>query len=224
MRKAETTAYILKFSEADGVDITKENNTYIRKRNVNKNDRRVKKTNRALREELIKLLETKDIKEITVKELTEAADVNRSTFYFYYEDIYDMVKQMQNEIYDVFYETVIDSSEKVTQVEEYVGYIKRFFDFCKDNEIQCKFVLSNDINNELTEKIKKAVRSNIPDSRLVYPATSPAHYLTTFAISGITGTVIEWIEDGMQADAQEMAQFISATYVFGAQVSKNSEF
>lgn len=201
-----------------------DSNTYVRKKNINKNDRRVKKTNRVLREALIKLLETKDIKEVTVKELTEAADVNRSTFYFYYEDIYDMVKQMQNEIYDVFFETVIKSDNEVQSIADYVGYAKRFFDFCKENELQCKFVLSNDINNELTEKIKQAVRDNIPDSAKNYPLSSPMHYLTTFAISGITGTVIEWMENGMQADSEEMAQFISATYVFGAREIKKSKF
>lgn len=195
--------------------------TSTRKKNINKNDRRVRKTNRLLREALVKLLETKDIKEITVKELTEAADVNRSTFYFYYEDIYDMVKQMQNEIFDVFFETVIKSGSDVKSVADYVGYAKRFFDFCKANELQCKFVLNNDINNELTERIKQAVRDNIPDSAKVYPLTSPMHYLTTFAISGITGTVIEWISNGMQADAADMAQFISATYAFGAQKIKS---
>lgn len=198
------------------------NKTYVRNKDVNKNDRRVRKTNRALREVLVEMLKTKDIKDITVKELTEAADINRSTFYFYYEDIYDMVRQMQNEIFDIFYESIVKGA-KVTQIDEYVGYIKRFFDFCVEHEEQCKFVLGNDINNELIERIKKAVRCNIPDSRLVYPDTSPAHYLTTFAISGITGIVLEWLEDGMQADAQTMAEFISATYVFGAQESKKSE-
>ncbi len=197
-------------------------NPNIRKANLNKNDRRVKKTNRILRESLMNLLETKDITDITVKELTEEADINRSTFYFYYEDIYDMVRQMQNEIYDVFFETVIKSESKVENVADYVGYAKRFFDFCKANENQCKFILNNDINNELIEKIKQAVRDHIPNSAQVFPDTSPAHYLTTFAISGITGTVIEWIDDGMKADPEDMARFLSATYVLGAQETKKS--
>lgn len=194
-----------------------------KKRNVNVNDRRVKKTSKALREKLMKMLETKDITEITVKELTDAADVNRSTFYFYYDDIYDMVRQMQNEIFDVFYNEVIKSEKRVENVEEYVGYVKRFFDFCKENELQCRFVLNNDINNELMARIKNAVRDNIPDSSQVFPASSPAHYLTTFAISGITGAIVEWIEDGMLADPQIMAEFVSATYVLGAQITKNAE-
>lgn len=194
-----------------------------KKRNVNVNDRRVKKTSKALREKLMEMLEKKDITEITVKELTDAADINRSTFYFYYEDIYDMVRQMQNEIFDVFYKDVIKSEKRVESVEEYVGYVKKFFDFCKENELQCRFVLNNDINNELMARIKNAVRENIPDSAQVFPATSPAHYLTTFAISGITGAIVEWIEDGMVADPQIMAEFVSATYVLGAQITKNSE-
>lgn len=194
-----------------------------RKKQVNKNDRRVKKTNRLLREELIKLLAVKDIEEITVKELTEAADVNRSTFYFYYQDIYDMVRQMQNEIYDMFYSSVINTAGTVDNAEDYIGYIRRFFDFCKENEMQCKFVLRNGINNELTERIKDAVKEHIPDSKKVFALTSPARYLTTFAISGITGSVIEWIEDGMPVDPQDMAQFVIETYILGSQITKKNE-
>lgn len=194
-----------------------------RKRTVNINDRRVRKTNRILREKLISLLEYKDINEITVKELTEAADINRSTFYFYYEDVYDMVRQMQNEIYDVFYETVIRSDEEVEGAAAYVLYIKRFLDFCKKNEMQCKFVLKNDVNNELMNRIKNAVRQHIPDSSKVFSLTSPARYLTTFAVSGIAGVVVEWIEEGMIVSTTDMAEFITATYVLGAQETKKTE-
>ena len=70
-------------------------------------DRRVKRTKKILRECLFRLLSEKSIDEITVKELTESADVNRSTFYFYYKDINDMIRQIQDEIYYVFEKDVI---------------------------------------------------------------------------------------------------------------------
>ena len=53
-------------------------------------DRRVKRTKKALRDCLFQLLDEKSADEITVKELTSAADINRSTFYFYYKDIDDI--------------------------------------------------------------------------------------------------------------------------------------
>jgi len=55
-----------------------------------KEDRRVRKTKKALREGLAELLTQKSIQKITVRELTDKVDIHRSTFYANYEDIYDL--------------------------------------------------------------------------------------------------------------------------------------
>ena len=56
-------------------------------------DRRVKYTKKVIKDTFLSLLEKKDISSISVKELCDIADVNRGTFYRYYEDIYDYVKE-----------------------------------------------------------------------------------------------------------------------------------
>ena len=53
-------------------------------------DRRKRKTKALLRQTLTQLLMHKDLKDITISELTEMADVNRGTFYLHYRDIYDL--------------------------------------------------------------------------------------------------------------------------------------
>ena len=45
-------------------------------------DRRIRKTRKQLKDCLISLLKTKRIQDITVRELTEMADLNRGTFIF----------------------------------------------------------------------------------------------------------------------------------------------
>ena len=57
---------------------------------MKKEDRRVKKTEKALAEALSKLLVDKKIQNITIRELTETADLHSSTFYTHYTDIYDL--------------------------------------------------------------------------------------------------------------------------------------
>lgn len=60
-------------------------------------DRRVRKTRRQLRECLITLLKEKKVQDITVRELTDMADLNRGTFYLHYKDVFDLLeKQKQN--------------------------------------------------------------------------------------------------------------------------------
>lgn len=58
-------------------------------------DRRVRRTKALLLKGLISLMETKDVKDISVKELADLADINRSTFYLHYNDIYDMLNQIE---------------------------------------------------------------------------------------------------------------------------------
>ena len=52
-----------------------------------KTDRRVRKTKTQLRNGLAMLMKEKSVGEITVKELVDQVDINRSTFYLHYPDI-----------------------------------------------------------------------------------------------------------------------------------------
>ena len=178
-------------------------------------DRRVKRTKRQLRDCLFRLLEQKSLKEITVKELTEEADVNRSTFYFYYKDINDMMMQIQNEIYTIFEADVISPNSDFNTVEDFTGYIIRFLLFCRENETICKFVISNDPDNNLAGMIRRSLLEHIPDSRKVFALDDPKCYLTTIAMTGVWETVIQWMYDGMQVPPEELALFLSNVYFYG---------
>ncbi|MDR2356400.1 MAG: TetR/AcrR family transcriptional regulator [Clostridiales Family XIII bacterium] len=59
-----------------------------------KNDIRARYTRRVLRDCLLLLLEKKPLRRITVRELCEAAAVNRATFYAHYTDIFDLMEQL----------------------------------------------------------------------------------------------------------------------------------
>ena len=61
-------------------------------------DRRVRKTKSQLRAGLAQLMREKSIREITVKELVDKVDINRSTFYLHYSDIPGMLKEIEDEI------------------------------------------------------------------------------------------------------------------------------
>ena len=63
-----------------------------------KMDKRVMKTRRAIHEAMTKLLTVKPIEEITVTELAEKAEINRKTFYNYYNSVYMVAEEMEDEI------------------------------------------------------------------------------------------------------------------------------
>ena len=69
-----------------------------------KMDRRVRKTKAQLREGLARLMQQKSIKEISVKELVDEVDINRSTFYRYFSDKYTLRDEIVDDIVQDFAE------------------------------------------------------------------------------------------------------------------------
>lgn len=60
-----------------------------------KEDRRIAMTKRLLKAALIELLKEQDIYHISIRELCERADVNRTTFYKYYGSQFDLLTDME---------------------------------------------------------------------------------------------------------------------------------
>ena len=179
-------------------------------------DRRVKRTKKALRDCLFQLLDEKTVEEITVKELTSMADINRSTFYFYYKDIDDMIMQIQDEIYSVFERDVIRSATVFITRDDFVQYLVRFLTFCKEREKICKFVMSNDPKNNLSRRIKSGLMMCIPDTTKVFAEDDPRRYLTDYAVAGFWQLIIQWMYDGMKIPPNEMATFLANVYFYGS--------
>ena len=69
-------------------------------------DRRVRKTKILLLDGLTQLMQTKDVSEISVKELSDLVDINRGTFYLHYRDIFDMLNKTEDELFSRFNEIV----------------------------------------------------------------------------------------------------------------------
>ena len=65
-------------------------------------DLRIVKTKKAIRETFEKMICEMDYEEISIKELTARAEINRKTFYLHYQDLDELLCELQNEIADTF--------------------------------------------------------------------------------------------------------------------------
>lgn len=61
-------------------------------------NRRVKLTKRLLTDSFLQLLDQKPVSRITVKEICDSADLNRSTYYRYFIDPYDQMQKLETEL------------------------------------------------------------------------------------------------------------------------------
>ena len=63
-----------------------------------KENRNARRSRRMIRQAFETLLEEREFSKITIIDIVERADLNRSTFYAHYPDIYGIVDEMQEEI------------------------------------------------------------------------------------------------------------------------------
>lgn len=91
---------------------------------LNKDDRRVRKTKKALWDALAELLLEKELHSITIRQLTDKADIHRATFYTHYKDVFDLYEQMENNIVDEL--AVIIGEDPTHSYEEVFGELINF--------------------------------------------------------------------------------------------------
>lgn len=170
-------------------------------------DRRVRKTKNILRETLTKLLMTKDIKDITVKELTSLADVNRGTFYLHYTDIYDMYDQIQKEIFEEI-KHIIDKHLKHHDTSSLSYLVSEIFDLLSKNRELALVILNSSNSNILTNIIESSKPKASEDWVALLGSIDPElyeHYYT-FITTGCVGLIHNWLSSGMNEAPGVMAK------------------
>ena len=120
-------------------------------------DRRVRKTKKAMTEALAALLEKKPLNEISVREISEIADINRGTFYLHYRDIYDMVERLQNEIFEEFNQ-IVDQHEPKANSEELFPMLVELMNLLSENASLAKVLIGKNGDAAFVDKLKNVVR------------------------------------------------------------------
>lgn len=173
----------------------------------NNNDRRVRRTKKLLTKSLTILMKEKKINKITVTELTELADVNRSTFYLYYKDIYDMIEKIENELFEDFSIELDKLYLSEPKKENTLSFLVFVFEFIRENSDICKILLGEDGDYNFLNKFKEAILKYQPP--FMYKlGGAMERYFMPFAISGCIGAIQQWLEDDMKISSMEMSGFL----------------
>lgn len=174
---------------------------------VQKTDRRIRKTKKQLRQGLAKLMENKSINEITVKELVEEVDINRSTFYLHYTDIYDMLQKIEEELMQEIVRIISPPNE--LQVADTFPYIINLFTMLENNRDICKALLGPHGDMAFINKIEEYIGQN---SALYFTPYFPKNmeqdlkYIYSYYITGCIGLVKTWILNDNKETPEHMAQ------------------
>ncbi len=82
-------------------------------------DLRQQKTKRSIINAFLRLRTEKPLEKITVRELSECAEIHKATFYLHYQDIYALSESLERELIDNILAGISDPSAFLTDVERF---------------------------------------------------------------------------------------------------------
>lgn len=172
-------------------------------------DRRVKYTRMVLEDSFIKLMEKKDISQITIKEICEKADINRATFYAHYSDQNDLLRKIENKLLDNIKAYLEKIDQKKTEISA-VLIAEKIFEYIQENARLCKLLLSErgdfSFQKQIMTLVYDIIIAEITDNNKI--TKEDAEYVYSFTISGCVGIVQKWLDDGMKKSPRYMAETV----------------
>jgi AcrR family transcriptional regulator len=170
---------------------------------MNKNESKYFKSAEKMHNALITLLNKKDFELITVKEICELAEVNRSTFYLHYDNSYDLLKETIEAVYKDFFSRFSDDGYREINLKEKSdeelflitpNYLMPYLEFVEDNR-KLFFIMYE--KNEMIgadktyEKWFKEIFGPILTRFGVSQEEQP--FIMIFYLKGIIGIINEWL-------------------------------
>ena len=173
-------------------------------------DRRVRRTKQLIKQSLIELMHEKPFKDITVKDITERADLNRGTFYLHYVDIYDLLSKIEDETLQAIEEMMLDYRCKINMPSCY-ELLDELFSYIEDNRDLFEVLLHSQSEGIFLNKLQYLIKTMGLDLlNMIYKDTSRPHYcyFLSFVLNGVLGVTEQWFNNGMDMSSTEMATMI----------------
>lgn len=169
-------------------------------------DRRVRKTKAQLRAGLASLMKEKNVNDITVKELVEAVDINRSTFYLHYTDIRNMLESVEHEMLEEIENLIRD--HPIGLNENTFLFIADLFSILETNKDLCAALIGPTGDMAFIYKIEKIIRENSMKALTPYfpTALDDLKYSYDFCLNGCFGLVKNWLLNNGSETPEHMAK------------------
>jgi len=197
-----------------------------------KPDRRINRTRRMLKDALLSLILEKGYDAVTVEDITERADLGRTTFYLHYKDKEDLllesIETIANELVKYISQSNLlpvatDSGPQPS--ERYMPAIQLVFRHAGENEVLYRIILRGEgavlaserirsiINATANQIMRARLKENPPD---VQPLI-PLEVLSNYFAASLLGLVTWWLESNMPYPAEQMADIFRRLFFEGIQ-------
>lgn len=191
-----------------------------------RNDRRVLKTKQFIRTALVVLIEKKGFEAITVTDLTEEANINRSTFYLHYEDKFDLLRKLEEEILIEIAHIVSDVSQDDLLNEFFTDkplkFLVDFFEYIAENARLFNAILGRSGDPQFYHSLKAFITDSIYSKNtqlntLLSQSHISTDYFSSYIASAHIGVTQHWLENGLDQSPEELALLLTKMFKLGPQ-------
>jgi AcrR family transcriptional regulator len=182
---------------------------------MEKTDIRVQYTRKVLQDSLIELMKEKSILKISIREICDRSGVSRSTFYTYFKDQYDLLRQLEEQS-SLEAEEIIQRHTRTGQKSgrgEITAIMQDLLQYVVNNINSIQVLLSENGDNVYQRKyfqsaigqiqrIMEAVGINQPDKKA-------AAYGAVFIMGGTITLIQEWLKNSMDIPVPHLAKMLA---------------
>ena len=167
-----------------------------------KNNKRKRESMQKLEQVLIEFLQTKELNQISVSDICKKADLNRSTFYANYVDIFELAdtirEKLEAEASELF-------KDEITEGFNSNNYLV-LFQHIKENQIfyRTYFKLGYDEKYKIWQYDYNLAKKHFGDRFI--------EYHMEFFKSGLNRIIKIWLQNGCKETPEEMFEIIKSEY------------
>jgi len=160
---------------------------------------------------LKKFMEVKPLSQITVSEICADCNLNRKTFYYHFEDIYDLLHWMLEQ--EAL--TVVKQFHMPKDYEEVISFVIDYVD-ANSHILNCVYdaVGREGMKRFFLADFKAYINYIIEEAETEAALTLEPNYkqfLCDFHINAITGILLDWFTDRSIRTREEMTAYLSFT-------------
>ena len=172
-----------------------------------KTDARVRYTRHIIQSTFLELLKEKPVNKITVKELCDKAEINRGTFYKHYQDVYDLMEQLEEEALADLEKLLVSATENGSGS----SLFSLLASMQNNRDLICslsKTSINTDFINRLTDCCTRYALST--PSVSVQLDKPNRQYVYSYLAGGISRLLAHWLANGAVDDPADLAHLIDS--------------
>lgn len=169
-----------------------------------KNNRRTIVTKKLLKTALMELMQEKQFSHITIKELCEKADLNRTTFYLHYTNLDVLLNEIEEETAQETLEyihNIQSSNDETSQITIFLYYIK-------ENSSLFRTLLCNNPNGAFRDTFLSNLMDNTRETMPTFKNPHQTYLVQNFILAGSLNVITKWIEDYFEIPVDYLANLI----------------